>query len=108
MSSPAYRIANRPQDLKYLDVSASYDATTHEVAVNVLNRSRDRDIAAMIDTGDRHASGALEVWQMNHTDLKATHTFGDDQRVRPVRRTERAPAAGTPMSTPFRPIRSRF
>jgi alpha-N-arabinofuranosidase len=101
VSSPAYRIANRSQDLKYLDVSASYDATTHEVALNVLNRSRDRDIAATIDTGDRRVSAAVEVWQMNHSDLKATHTFGDDQRVRPVRRTEPAPPAGSPMSYSF-------
>ena len=24
---------------------------------------------------------------MNHSDLKATHTFGDDKKVRPVTRT---------------------
>jgi len=27
--------------------------------------------------------GQAAVWQMNHPDLKATHTFEDDQKVRP-------------------------
>jgi alpha-L-arabinofuranosidase len=28
----------------------------------------------------------VELWELNHPDLKATHTFGDDERVRPVTR----------------------
>ena len=28
-------------------------------------------------------AGPVSVWQMNHADLKTTHTFGDDQKVRP-------------------------
>jgi alpha-L-arabinofuranosidase len=27
------------------------------------------------------------VWELNHPDLKATHTFGDDKKVRPATRT---------------------
>jgi hypothetical protein len=26
----------------------------------------------------------IAVWELNHPDLKATHTFGDDRKVRPV------------------------
>jgi hypothetical protein len=29
----------------------------------------------------------VAVWELNHPDLKATHTFGDDKKVRPVTRT---------------------
>jgi hypothetical protein len=36
----------------------------------------------------------VEVWEMNHPDLKAAHTFGDDLRVRPVTRTVRPPVEG--------------
>ena len=32
-------------------------------------------------------SGELQVWEMNHADLKSTHTFGDDKKVRPMRKT---------------------
>ena len=29
----------------------------------------------------------MDVWQLNHPDLKATHTFGNDKTVRPSTRT---------------------
>jgi alpha-N-arabinofuranosidase len=88
VSSPTYRLANRPQDLKYLDVSATYNAATREVALNVLNRSKDRDLSARVDSATGRPNPLVNVWQMNYSDLKATHTFGNDQRVRPATRTE--------------------
>jgi hypothetical protein len=36
----------------------------------------------------------VDVWEMNHTDLKATHTFGDDKKVRPTTRTVTAAPTG--------------
>jgi alpha-N-arabinofuranosidase len=83
VSSPTYKLPNRPQEVKYLDVSASYDATTRDVYVNVLNRSKDRDLTATIENATGRLGSNASVWQMNHPDLKATHTFGDDQKVRP-------------------------
>ena len=83
VSSPSYRIPQRPGEVKYLDVSATYDAAAGEVVVNVLNRSKDKDIAATIENQSGSWTGQASVWQMNHTDFKATHTFGDDQKVRP-------------------------
>jgi alpha-N-arabinofuranosidase len=81
VSSPTYKMPARPQEASYLDVSATYDASSRTVFLNVLNRSRDKDIAASIES-----SGPVQpqagVWQMNHPDLKATHTFGDDRKVR--------------------------
>lgn len=65
-----------------LDVSASYNPAERAVFLNVSNRSRGTDIRTRIEC----VTGALEapigVWEMNHADLKATHTFGDDERVR--------------------------
>lgn len=76
---------NRPP-LGYLDVSATYNPRTREIFVNVLNRSRDRDLATRIDNQEGQLAPAASVWELNHPDLKATHTFGDDRKVRPVTR----------------------
>jgi alpha-N-arabinofuranosidase len=87
VASPAYQIQNRGPQIQYLDVSATRRAATGELFVNVLNRSRDRDLTARIETGGRPAA-EIGVWQMNHPDLKATHAFGKDAVVRPVTSTE--------------------
>jgi len=90
VSAPTYRIPNRPGDVPYLDVSATYAADGGTLFVNVLNRSKDRDLAARIENQAGAVGREVRVWELNHPDLKATHTFGDDERVRPVRRTMRA------------------
>src|SRR4029079_15420906 len=83
VSSPMYKIPQAGES-SYLDVSVTYNAGTREVFVNVLNRSKDKDIAAAIEGLAGVAPGApVTVWQMNHPDLKATHTFGDYNKVRP-------------------------
>jgi alpha-N-arabinofuranosidase len=81
VSSPAYT-ANR-QQLNYLDVSTTYNAKDRSLYVNVLNRSKSRDIAARIENQEGALSNRGEIWQMNYPDLKATHTFGDDKKVVP-------------------------
>jgi alpha-N-arabinofuranosidase len=87
VSAPTYKIPNRQQEAKYLDASASYDPKTRQVFLNVLNRSKDRDITTTIDNQEGSVETQLSVWELNHPDLKATHTFGDDKKVRPVTRT---------------------
>ena len=52
--------------------------------VNVLNRSKSRDIAARIENQEGALAQQVELWQMNYPDLKATHTFGDDKKIVPV------------------------
>ena len=84
VSAPVYT-ANR-QELPYLDVSTTYNAKDGSVFVNVLNRSKSRDIAARIENQEGSLSKRGEIWQMNYPDLKATHTFGDDKKVTPVTR----------------------
>jgi alpha-L-arabinofuranosidase len=85
-TSPTYAIDKRPP-LGYLDVSATYNSKTREVFLNVLNRSKDRDISTRIENQAGQLAPSVAVWELNHADLKATHTFGDDRKVRPVTRT---------------------
>ena len=84
VSSPTYRMQNRPQEVTYLDVSATYNPNTQMFFVNVLNRSQDKDITTRIENQTGSISGKIEVWELNHPDLKATHTFDDDRKVRPA------------------------
>jgi alpha-N-arabinofuranosidase len=86
VSSPTYKVPGRPQDVPYLDVSSTYDPAQKLIYVNVLNRSKERDITATLETAVRVDPSAA-VWQMNHADLKATHTFGNDRTVRPATST---------------------
>lgn len=85
VSAPTYKVGNRPP-LKYLDVSTTYNAAEKTIYVNVLNRSKDKDITTRIDIQEGQLTNAVGVWELNHPDLKATHTFGDDKKVRPVTR----------------------
>jgi alpha-N-arabinofuranosidase len=86
VSSPTYTVENQPGPIGYLDVSATVTPDGREIALNVLNRSRDRDITARVDNQEGALGRQASVWEMNHPDLKATHTFGDDRKVRPVTR----------------------
>jgi alpha-L-arabinofuranosidase len=45
------------------------------------------------------------VWELNHPDLKATHTFGDDKKVRPVTRTISPPVENNGFTYTF-PVHS--
>ncbi len=101
VSSPMYRIANRAQEIPYLDVSSTYDGASHTVYVNVLNRSKDRDIATSIESASGRLAPDASVWQMNNADLKTTHTFGDDRKVRPTTSTVTLGAQGTGLQYTF-------
>jgi alpha-N-arabinofuranosidase len=85
-TSPTYAFDNKAP-LGYLDVSATLDPKTKKVFLNVLNRSKDRDISTKIETAAGQVGASAAVWELNHPDLKATHTFGDDKKVRPVTRS---------------------
>ena len=85
VSAPRYTIEKRPP-LAYLDVSCTYNPKDRSLFLNVLNRSKDRDLLTRVENQEGQLSAAAEVWEMNHADLKATHTFGDDRKVRPETR----------------------
>ncbi|HEX5475343.1 MAG TPA: alpha-L-arabinofuranosidase C-terminal domain-containing protein [Vicinamibacterales bacterium] len=87
VSSPTYTLPNRPQQpIAYLDVSSTIDSAGRTLYVNVLNRSKARDLTAAIEIQDKPIAPAAEVWQMDNADLKAVNTFGDDHKVRPTTR----------------------
>ena len=93
VDSPGYTVGKRPR-LSYLDVSSTYNSKAHAVYLNVLNRSARLDITSRIENQQGKPGESAEVWQFNNADLKATHTFGDDRKVRPVSKTVRLAAAG--------------
>jgi alpha-L-arabinofuranosidase len=86
VTSPEYK-PDAGRSLKYLDVSSTYDAKSKTVYLNVLNRSEKNDIAAQLVSSQAGLSSTVGVWELNHADLKTTHTFGADQKVRPSIKT---------------------
>jgi alpha-L-arabinofuranosidase len=100
VSAPEYKIANRPP-LRYLDVSATYNPKDRAVYLNVLNRNKSTDIAARIENQAGQLASEGSVWEMNHPDLKATHTFGDDKKVRPVTRALGSTVSGNAFTYTF-------
>jgi alpha-L-arabinofuranosidase len=93
VESPQYKPDNgRP--LGYLDVSATYDAKTRQVFLNVLNRSEKTDITARLENVGGAPASSIAVWELNHPDLKATHSFGKDTVVRPATRTVNVKSTG--------------
>jgi alpha-N-arabinofuranosidase len=89
VESPQYK-PDSGRALNYLDVSSTYDPKTRRVFVNVLNRSEKQDLAAQISSTSGSIGGSVDVWELNHSDLKATHTFGNDKVVRPSTRAIQA------------------
>ncbi len=85
VEAPTYAVDPRGT-LPYLDVSATYDQEGGEVYLNVLNRSESMAITARVESQSGEPAERLEVWEMSHKELKATHTFGDDERLRPATR----------------------
>jgi alpha-L-arabinofuranosidase len=94
VTSPQYT-PDRGRPLGYLDVSATYDPKARQVFVNVLNRSEKMDITARIENVAGAPSGPVSVWELNHPDLKAVHTFGKDAVVRPATRNATVKTSGT-------------
>jgi alpha-N-arabinofuranosidase len=86
VESPQYR-PDEGRSLGYLDVSATYDPKTGELFLNVLNRSEKTDITARIENVAGAPADQVSVWELNHPDFKASHTFGNDTLVRPTTRS---------------------
>jgi alpha-N-arabinofuranosidase len=91
--SPQYR-PDKGRPLGYLDVSATIDPKTRQVYVNVLNRSEKLDITTRLENVSAPPPGTVSVWELNHPDLKATHTFGKDTVVRPATRSASVKTSG--------------
>lgn len=100
VSAPTYKVGNRPP-LRYLDVSTTYNPTERAIYLNVLNRSKDKDLTTRIENQEGALAGEVGVWEMNNANLKETHTFGDDKKVRPVTKAVTAMLDGNGFSYTF-------
>ena len=87
VSAPTYKVQNRNTEYKYLDVSATLNPKDHTLYINVLNRSKDKDLSTRIENQEGVITGDVGVWEMNNADLKATNSFADDKKVRPTTKT---------------------
>ena len=97
---PVYKLEKR-EPLSYLDVSVTYDRSKKIVCVNVLNRSKDKDITTAVESQSNAIGQSVGVWEMNYTDLKATHIFGDDRKIVPATRTFSAEVVNNTFSYTF-------
>jgi hypothetical protein len=59
------------------------------------------DISADIENQTGRLPDSAQVWEMNHADLKAVHTFGADTKVRPATRTVSLKQTGQSFSYKF-------
>src|SRR4029434_2657452 len=66
VSAPTYKIQNRPE-LKYLNVSATSNSRDRALYVNVLNRSKDKDLSTRIESQEGQLESAGSIWEMNHS-----------------------------------------
>jgi alpha-L-arabinofuranosidase len=88
VESPEYQPAGGGRKVTDLDMSTTYDPSGHYLFVNVLNRSAERDLTATVQNVTGHVEAPAEVWQMDNADLKATRSFGNDQKVSPTTKQE--------------------
>ena len=100
VKAPEYQPAGG-RALGYLDVSTTLDETSRTLYLNVLNRSEEMDIDTRIDNVEGRCRNRVGVWELNHGDLKATHTFGADGIVRPVTRTVNVALSGNGFTYTF-------
>ena len=87
VTSPKLKAAVGHAALNVLDVSVTYNKDRSEIYVNVMNRSKSDDVTARVENVEGKLDGSVAVWEMNESDFKATHTFGNDKKVTPKTRT---------------------
>ena len=58
-----------------VDATATCDEAGRALAVALVNRDRDRDVAVMLDLGDATIEGAVTAWEVNGPDVAATNSF---------------------------------
>ena len=87
VSAPTYKLQNRARGVRVSRRVGDLQAVNPRA---VRQRAEPQQGQGSADA-DREPGGPsvgrVAVWEMNHPDLKATHTFGDDRKVRPASRT---------------------
>lgn len=82
VESTTYDIAGAGA-VPYLDVAATYDETSGECLLLILNRDLNRPHELAIDVAKGSLSGPLKRMTLAGPDLKATNTFDSPNRVTP-------------------------
>src|SRR5206468_2636108 len=66
------RIANFAQ---LLDAAATCDEAGRRLTLAIVNRERDRDLAATVDLGSATAGSTADIWEVNGPHVAATNSF---------------------------------
>jgi alpha-L-arabinofuranosidase len=101
VKSPEYHPSGGGRAVGYLDVSSTFDPKSRTLFLNVLNRNQKMDISTKVENVEGRVAPAVDVWGLNHPDLKTTHTFGADKKVRPVTKTVNVAVAGNGFAYTF-------
>ena len=86
IKSPTYS-TRASGDVPLLDASAAIDNGT--LVINVVNRHREQPVETEIQLEDRQFAGAVDVSEVNASDIKAENSF-DSTQVKTVSRSVRA------------------
>ncbi|PYN02088.1 MAG: hypothetical protein DME08_00335 [Candidatus Rokuibacteriota bacterium] len=58
-----------------LDAAATCDEAGRRLTLAIVNRERDRDLAATVDLGSATAGSTADVWEVNGPHVAATNSF---------------------------------
>jgi len=87
--------------IPYLDVTTVYSKETNTTYINVVNRQKDKPIAADIISNSGDFAGNAEVSVINSNDLKAPFAIGNREQYLPV--TKDVKPSGNKLSFSFPP-----
>lgn len=82
VDSPRYDAGDKGE-VDYIDASASYDETTGEVALFLVNRSVDQDARVAIDLSDRRVTSGGTVHVVTGDDPKLANTWEQPENIVP-------------------------
>jgi alpha-N-arabinofuranosidase len=64
-----------------IDAASSVDEAGRELSIALVNRDRDRDLAAVIDVTGGAVAAEVSVWEVNGPEVGATNSFEHPRRV---------------------------
>jgi alpha-N-arabinofuranosidase len=86
IASPTYAAGDRGV-IPALDAAASYDASTGDVELFLVNRDLHNELRVDVRISDRTVTAAYDVQQLTGADVKAANTWEHPLRVTPTKGT---------------------